>query len=110
MQAGRLDRRVTIRRAVASVNEMNENVPLWTNLATVWASVVPVKDGEQYARGETLSSKLSRFTIRYSSMVADVDPRDRLIYEGREYEIHGVKEVDRRVGLEITAAARAETP
>lgn len=110
MDAGRLDRRITLRRATSSTNAFNEPVYVWADLATVAAKVEPVSDGEQWRAGETLASKLTRFTIRYSTTVASVDPRDRIQYAGREYDIQGIKEVGRRQFLEITAAARAETP
>lgn len=110
MDAGRLDRRITLRRATSSTDAFNEPVYAWATLATVAAMVTPVSDSEQWRAGETLASKLTRFTIRYSSTVANVDPRDRIQYGGREYDVHGVKEIGRREFLEITAAARAETP
>ena len=110
MDAGRLDSRITLKRATSTANAFNEPVVTWTTLATVWASVVPVNDGERLRAGETLASKQSRFTVRYSSTVASVDPRDRITFDGRDYDLNGVKEVGRREYLEITATARAETP
>lgn len=108
LKAGSLDRRVTIRRLGAGVNELNEPVGAWADLATVWASYSPVSDGERMKAGEISADKMARFQIRYSSQVASIDPRDRLFFDGAEWEIVGVKEISRRVGLEITAVARAE--
>jgi SPP1 family predicted phage head-tail adaptor len=110
MHAGRLDRRITILRATTAANDFNELVQTWTDIATVWAEAKPVMDGEKIRAGETLALKSYRFTIRYSSDVADIDPRDRLTFDGRTYDVQNVKEVGRREGLEITATARAETP
>ena len=110
MDAGRLDRRIALRRATVTANAFNDPVETWATLATVWANVAPVSDGERLRAGETLASKLNRFTIRYSATAATIDPRDRILYEGRDWDIHAVKELDRREMLEITAAARAETP
>lgn len=110
MDAGRLDRRITIMRSTTEANDFNELVETWAALATVWAKVEPVKDGERLAAGQMLAGKMSRFTVRYGSEIADVDPRDRLTFDDRTYDILGVKEVGRRAYLEITAEARAETP
>lgn len=110
MDAGRLDRRIAVRRATTTTDAFNESVFAWGTLATVSARVEPVNDTEHWRAGETLASKLTRFTIRYSTTVANVDPRDRIQYGGREYDIQGVKELGRREFLEITASARAETP
>jgi SPP1 family predicted phage head-tail adaptor len=110
MLAGRLDRRISILRATPAADEFNEQVETWGTLAVVWAHATPVMDAERQRAGETLASKSYRFTIRYSSQVADVDPRDRVTFDGRTYDVQGVKEIGRREGLEITATARAEAP
>ena len=110
MLAGRLDRRITILRATVAADIFNEQVETWGTLAVVWAHAAPVMDAERQRAGETLASKSYRFTIRYSSDIADIDPRDRVTFDGRTYDVQGVKEIGRREGLEITATARAETP
>lgn len=110
MDAGRLDRRILLKRASGALNSFGEPNGSWTTLGTLWANVAPVSDGERWRAGETLSFRLSRFTIRYSSVVASVDPRDVIEFDGRIYDIQGVKELGRRQFLEITAAARAESP
>jgi len=108
MDAGPLDRRIVLKRRKTGTNEFGEPLDEWTMLATVWASVIPVSDGERWRAGETLAAKLCRFTIRYSSKVAVLDPRDQIEYDGRTWDIQGVKEMGRRQMIEITAAARAE--
>ena len=110
MTAGRLDRRIALLRASVAADAFNEQVATWSTFATVWAEAKPVLDGEKQQAGQTLASKSYRFTIRYSSDVADIDTRDRLIFDGRTYDINAVKEMDRRRWLEITATAKAETP
>ena len=110
MDAGRLDRRVELRRATTTANAFNEPIATWATLAKVWAEAKPVLDAERQQAGQTLASKSYRFTIRYSTDVADLDPRDRVLFDGRDYDIAGVKEIGRREFLEITANARAETP
>lgn len=104
-----LDRRVAISRRSSTLNDFNEPVDSWSTLATVWASVVPISDGERLRAGETLAQKSSRFTIRWSATVDGVDPRDRIVFDGSTYDIQGVKKLGRKQFLEITATARAET-
>ena len=108
MDAGRLDRRIVLKRRKTGTNGFGEPVDEWASLATVWASVLAVSDGERWRAGETLAAKLCRFTIRWSSKVAVLDPRDQIEYDGRTWDIQGVKELGRREMIEITAAARAE--
>lgn len=110
MQAGQLDRRISILRATVAADGFNEQVETWGEIATVWAHAAPVMDAEKQRAGETLASKSYRFTIRYSSDVSDVDPRDRVTFDGRTYDLQGIKEVGRREFLELTAVARAESP
>lgn len=106
--AGPLDRRIRLERATNAENAAGELIPTWTELATVWGEYTPVRDVERYAAGQFGAVATARFRIRWSTTVADLGPLDRLVYEGAVYDIHAVKEISRRVGLEITAAARAE--
>lgn len=108
MLAGKLDRRVTLRRFTSSTDGFNNPVETWADLATVWAAVEFVRDGERFRSGEVGASQMIRVQIRYSAQVAGIDAKDRLMFDGREYAVNGVKELGRRVGLELTATARAD--
>jgi hypothetical protein len=50
----------------------------------------------------------TRFRVRWSTFTAGITPKDRLICEGVEYDITGIKDIGRREFREITAAARAD--
>lgn len=109
MLAGRLDRRITIQHKTVAQNELGEEVETWADHATVWASKFDVSDGEKVAAAEVSATITTRFQIRYSSDVAEINPGDdRVVFDGRTYDIWGVKEIGRREGIEITAAARAD--
>ena len=108
MQAGKLDRRITLQRASTTKNGFNEDVEAWGDIATVWASATPVSDAER-VRTQQVGAVISmRFQIRFSTAVADLSPTDRLTYNGKTYNITAVKELGRREGLEITAATRSD--
>lgn len=108
MQAGRLDRRLTLQRGTTTSDAAGTPVTTWTDLATVWASYMPVSDAEKVAAAEVSATISARFRIRYGSTWADLSPADRVVFEGRVFDLWGVKEIGRREGLELTAAARAE--
>lgn len=108
MRAGSLDRRLTIERSTAGDDGFQTGPVSWAVLATVWAGKSEIGDGERGRAQGLAAEATTRFTIRYSSTVRDISPKDRGVCEGRVYEFTGVKELGRRVGLEITAIRRAD--
>lgn len=106
--AGRLDRRITIQRATVSPNSFNESVETWHTLATVYVNSRAASAGESY-RAQEVGAKIStRFIIRHSPVVADLNPRDRLVYGGLVHDITAVREKERNRWLEIDAVARPD--
>jgi SPP1 family predicted phage head-tail adaptor len=108
MNAGTLDQRIIIRRAYSSANAFNEPIATWSDLVTVRAGRRDASASESY-RAQQVGAEIStRFTIRWSSQVADVSPLDRLACDGRDYNITAVRDVGRRLWREIDAVARSE--
>jgi SPP1 family predicted phage head-tail adaptor len=111
MKPESFDRTVTIERAAVTQDEgSGENVETWSTLASVQAEYKPASDGEKVQAGEVASTLMARFVVRYDSAISNVNPKDRLVFEGRTFDIVGAKEVagTRRALIEITAAARAD--
>lgn len=108
MKSGKLDRRLTIERFTTTRDEFNDPVETWATLAEVWASKEDVRDTERVAAQEVGAAITTRFQIRWSNDVADVNPKDRLVCEDKTYAIVAVKEIGRRRGLELSATARAD--
>lgn len=105
LRAGELDRRIVVQRAAHATDSFGHEVATWRDMATVPAKVTPVSDSERLRAQEIAASLTHRFVIRWGF---GVTVEDRIAYEGRTFEISGVKEIGRRVGQEITAAARGE--
>ena len=105
MKAGGLDRRITVERAVKETDDFGGVRQTWVPLASWAAAVRYVSDAERMQAGELSASVEVRFTIRWG---LGVTVEDRVLYEGRRYEIVAVKEIGRREGQEISAKARAE--
>ena len=80
----------------------------WADLATVWAEMMPLSDGERVKAAEVSAEITTRFRILWSSTVSTVNPKDRLTFDGKTWDIWGVKEIGFRDGIEITAAARSD--
>lgn len=108
LAAGKLDRRITLRRAAKSQDEYGQEIETWFDLATVWASRRRASSRETLAAAEVSAAITDVFEIRYGSAWSDLSPLDRVLFEDRDYDIASVDEIDRRVGLRIAAVARAE--
>lgn len=106
--SSRLNRRVTLLRATVAADGYNEDVATWRAVGTVWAAYTPTSDGERVRGAEIGAVTDARFQVRRSALTEAVTPEWRLRFEGRDYNIGGKKEVDGRVGFEISAQARAE--
>lgn len=108
MQAGRLDRRVQFRRATMAHDGL-ASVETWANYGSAqWAEKTDISDGEKWRAGSVGASVTTRFRVRWSTVMSELTPKDRLVCDGRDYDIVGIKEIGRRNSLEITAAARID--
>ena len=108
MSAGELDRRITIQRATLTRNEFNELIETWTDFVTISAKRREASASESYRAQEIGAEITARFTIRWSSDVKDVNPRDRVSFDDRLYNITAVRDVGRNHLREIDAVARAD--
>lgn len=109
--AGNLDRRIIIQRATTTLNEFNEPVETWGDLTTVWARRIDASAAESYRAQEVGAQISARFRVRYSTLIATVNPRDRIVFDGRQYNITRVSEPEgtRNQWRDIDAAARGDT-
>lgn len=108
-RAGVMDRRIVIRRATITYNLFNEAVETFADYRTVWAKRTDVSAYESYKAQEVDAQISTRFLIRWSQDVADVNPRDRIYFDDVEYNIVAIRDVGRKLQREIDAVARAET-
>lgn len=75
---------------------------------TVRAKRMDVSDGERWRAGEVASSVMARFRVRWSPFIAGITPKDRLTSEGLEFDIVGLKEIERRQWVEVTGSTRLD--
>jgi SPP1 family predicted phage head-tail adaptor len=113
MQGKDLDRTIRLERATVTQDPgSGENIETWVTLGPekLFANYKPVSDGEKLSAGELAATLSARFTVSYDSSISDVNPKDRLVFEGRTFDIFGAKEAGerRRRFIEITASARAD--
>lgn len=92
MQAGRLNKRVTIQAPATGQDELGQPIIGWTNFimtgdGKVWASVADVSGREYIAAGAVQSAVLTKITIRYRDGVVAAM---RVLQGGDVYGIEAV--------------------
>lgn len=127
MQAGRLDRLITIQRNTPTSGEDGQPSDSWATVGALrrHASVRPVRGEERFTADQFVALEQIEFRIRYADTVADLTPLDRILYPAlteaevgssppttietrRIYNIMAVHEIGRREGLQILTARRAD--
>jgi SPP1 family predicted phage head-tail adaptor len=105
MRAGALDRTITIQRKTLTQDETGAPVESWAVYATVCASKKDLRGSERFASQQVMADADTQFRIRYLS---GITPMDRILCEGRTYDVKSVLEFGRREGMDIMAQTRAE--
>lgn len=108
MRAGKLDRRIRLERKSVTYSASGEPQEGWATLATRWAEARPLRGTERFSDPQLIAKGFTTFRLRWSGDVAGVTPLDRVIFGGRIYDVAGVRELGRRVGIEIDAVVRAD--
>lgn len=103
-----LDRRLEIQRKTVTQSSSGEPVETWATLATVWAQKLPDRGQERHATRQLVGSAVMMFRTRYRADLA-LTVQDRLVFDGKTWDIHDVREIGRRAFTEIDATARADT-
>ncbi len=105
MRSGRLDRIITLQRAITTQDSYGEEIKTWTDIADVWAERQQLRGEERWQAQQTVAKIEAIYRIRWK---AGLTPIDRLIDDGRIYDIQACSEIGRREGLELQVSARAE--
>lgn len=116
MTAGKLDRLIQFRRGrmvddgyTSSLRWDTDNPENDNHGPMMHAAKHDASDAERWRASEVQATITTRFTMRWSVFTRDISPKDRLVCEGLEYSITGIKETKgRRQWLEISASARAD--
>lgn len=121
MRGGELDRKVTIQRKVTTVSDGGSEVETWSTLSLRHsASKKPIQSTEAFVDVERVAFEQVEFKVRYSNLLVDLSPLDRIVYPALDavsdpvperdvYDILGVHEIGRREGLRLIARRRPDT-
>ncbi|MDR7147052.1 phage head closure protein [Rhizobium sp. BE258] len=103
MRSGKLDRTLRIDRFSSdSADEYGVPVNGFTPLATLRAQIIQANTEEAIRNGAE-DTTLVIFRTRW---LAGVTTADRVVYEGRFFNIKETREIGRREGLEIRAVEK----
>jgi SPP1 family predicted phage head-tail adaptor len=105
MDAGELDRRVTIQRQTETDDGLATVPGSWADLVTVWAKLMPVSGQEKLAAAQNSSFSLRRFKIRKPSIV--LTTKDRLVFEDDGHDIADIRQ-DGRAFLVLECNVRGD--
>jgi SPP1 family predicted phage head-tail adaptor len=99
MRAGLLRNRVTIQTRSESTDDFGEIDFSWSNSATVWATIEPLSGKELMNAQQAGASVSHKISMRYKS---GVNPKDRISYDSRTFEIESVRNFrERDISLEL---------
>lgn len=102
---GQLHERVVIQQATETTTTAPSSTVTWSTVDTVWARVEPLMASERIQAQAMQSTASYRVTIRYRT---DVTTTNRLTWDGKTLQIHGVTKVGGRdVYLEMLCGETA---
>ncbi|MEO8630202.1 MAG: phage head closure protein [Betaproteobacteria bacterium] len=89
MRAGALDRRVVIDSAIDTQDATTgEPIRSWGLLATVWASIEPIRGREATIDAGLLAEMDTRITIRYAVALTGLSENDRV-----RHTVNGIEKI-----------------
>ena len=88
MQAGRLNRRVTLQAPGTTTDELGQPIPGWTDVATVWGDIRLKSGLESIKAGAPVSVVQASIRIRYR---AGINAGMRVVHNLQVYEILAVQ-------------------
>lgn len=107
MQAGKLDRKITIQNFTSTQSSFGEPVQTWADYRTaIWAGVEPLTMREGFFAQQTGSKAETKFVIRYTT---GIEPMQRVVYKAQNWNIESVINPDERNRELILVCSRIST-
>ena len=99
-----MQHRLTFQRRAPGLTPGGTPVDTWEDVATVWAMLEPVRDGEDFIAGKKGSTVTHHATIRYCDAIR---PEQRALYCGRTFDVLSVVDVrEQRRHLRVALSER----
>lgn len=101
--AGRRDRRIVVERLTVMQGSTGAAVESWSTLATLWAEARLPTGREAELAGQVAATVDRVFVVLWRD---DIEPKQRIRFDGQVYDVVSVAEMGRREGLTIGATVR----
>ena len=98
MKAEKMDRKITLQRGSYTVNEYGTPTYSWADLATVPVQMIQCSTTEFVRAQGATEAEILVFRLRY---FAGLTTADRLLFEGRPFNITELSELGRKDGIEL---------
>lgn len=102
-----LDRQIRIERKVSARDGFGGETIAYQLRAEVWAAVIYTRGREAFLSGQPTPANDIEFRVRWR---ADVEETDRVVFEGKAYDIQYLAEMGRRRKLRILAKSPGGLP
>ena len=104
MQSGRLIHRVIVKRFSGEQDAYGEETGEWAEIGSRLSQVFFGKGAERREAAMTRASQSATFRLRVDVLTRSITVRDRLSYEGCDWDISGIAQDTPQSGeIEITA-------
>jgi SPP1 family predicted phage head-tail adaptor len=103
MEAGKLNRRITIETNTTTDNAYGEHIDTWGDAVQTWAEVRFPTAREIFQADQLTAVQTAIFKIRYRPGIYAA--KVRVIHDGQTYNITGVTEIGMREGLQLIGEA-----
>ena len=80
LNAGKLNRRITLQQPGGTRDAVGERATTWTDVASVWAAVQPLSTSQLAAAAQLQTDASIRVTLRWSPAVAAVAADWRVLF------------------------------
>lgn len=94
MRAGLLRHRITLQNRTTTPDGYGGQTVTWTDLATVWASVMPLRSREYWQAQQIKSTTTHEIEIRNPHVT--IGPEDRILFGTRNFTIDGIRNAEER--------------
>lgn len=104
LRSGRRDREIVVQRNGGNTKDsIGFPQASWAEFWSGWAEYIPMNGAELLKSKREVGVQLAKFVTLYISGVTE---KDRVVYDGQNWDILFVREIGRREGTEITAQVK----